>query len=145
MLFSQLALAGCAKNLPAQTTPADLVVNVAVPFRFVAYGDARFHDPRDTDAASPPVRRALVHAVAGAHPAFICFTGDIVYKGSDKDDWKVFDEETTIWRDKDIPIFPAIGNHEMYGNEKIALAEIISSAFPTSAKIATTPSAPPTH
>ncbi len=116
-----LPLTGCAKKSRAQTMPTGLVANVAVPFRFVAYGDARFHDPRDFDAANPEVRQALVRAVADAHPAFICFTGDIVYKGSDKNDWKVFDRETSLWRDKNIPVFPAIGNHEMYGNEKAAL------------------------
>jgi acid phosphatase type 7 len=120
-LFFQLTLAACSKKSPAQTTPTEIVANVAVPFRFVAYGDARFHDPKDFDAANPPVRQVLVRAVAGAHPAFICFTGDVVYKGADKDDWRVFDSETSIWRDRNIPVFPAIGNHEMYGNEKTAL------------------------
>jgi len=120
-LFFLLTFAACSKKSPAQTTPTEIVANVVVPFRFVAYGDARFHDPKDFDAANPPVREALVRAVAEAHPAFICFTGDVVYKGSDKDDWKVFDSETSIWRDKNIPVFPAIGNHEMYGNEKTAL------------------------
>jgi hypothetical protein len=120
-LFFLLALGGCSKKSPAQTTPTEIVTNVAVPFRFVAYGDARFHDPKDIEAANPPVRQALVRAVAEAHPAFICFTGDVVYKGSDKDDWTIFDKETSIWRDKNIPVFPAIGNHEMYGDEKTAL------------------------
>ncbi|MGH9643295.1 MAG: metallophosphoesterase family protein [Terriglobales bacterium] len=117
-----LALTGCAKKSPAETAPTDLVANVAVPFHFVAYGDARFHDSHDTEAANPAVRQALVQAVADAHPAFICFTGDIVYNGGDKDDWKVFDKETGIWREKKIPVFPAIGNHELHGNEKEALA-----------------------
>jgi acid phosphatase type 7 len=116
-----LALTSCEKTSRAQATVTDLVVNVALPFRFVAYGDARFHDPRDTEAANAPVRQALVQAVANAHPAFICFTGDIVYRGADSDDWKIFDKETSAWRDKEIPVFPALGNHELYGNEKVAL------------------------
>lgn len=121
VVLIQLAFVGCAKRSPAQTTPVSLSVNVTVPFRFVAYGDARFHDPTDFDAANPPVRAALVRAVANAHPAFICFTGDIVYKGSDTEDWKVFDHETSIWRGDKIPVFPALGNHEFYKDEKIAL------------------------
>src|SRR5271166_1335835 len=122
LFILQLAFVGCAKKSPAQTTPSDLSVNITVPFRFIAYGDARFHDLTDFEAANPPVRAALVRSVAGAHPAFICFTGDIVYRGSDLDDWKVFDRETSIWRDEKIPVFPALGNHEFYGNEKTALA-----------------------
>ena len=111
-----------ARRSPAQTTATDLVANVAVPFRFVAYGDARFHDPHDTEAANPPVRQALVKAVADAKPAFICFTGDIVYRGSDGDDWNVFDRETSVWREKEIPVFAALGNHELYGNLQTALS-----------------------
>ncbi len=122
VVIFQLASAGCARKSPAQTAPADLSVNATVPFRFVAYGDARFHDPNDFEAADPPVRAALVRAIAGTHPAFICFTGDIVYKGSDTNDWKVFDRETSIWRDDKIPVFPALGNHEFHGEQKVALA-----------------------
>ena len=112
----------CTKKSSAQTSPADLTLDLKTPFRFVAYGDTRFHDPNDTEAANPPVRRALVRAIAEVNPAFICFTGDIVYNGYDADDWKVWDAETSIWRDKKIPIFPALGNHDLHGNEKVALA-----------------------
>ncbi len=122
VIILQLAFLGCAKKSPAQTTPVDLSVDVTLPFRFVAYGDARFHDPTDFEAANPPVRAALVRAVANVHPAFVCFTGDIIYRGSDTDDWKVFDRETSIWRDDKIPVFPALGNHEFYKVEKTALS-----------------------
>jgi Icc-related predicted phosphoesterase len=87
----------------------------------VAYGDTRFHDPSDTVAANPPVRAALVRAIAEANPAFVSFTGDIVYNGDDVNDWKTWDSETAIWRDKNIPIYPALGNHDLHGDEKIAL------------------------
>jgi acid phosphatase type 7 len=116
-----IGLTGCTKKSTAQSSPVDLHLNLTVPFRFVAYGDSRFHDPKDTEAANPPVRIALVQAVAAANPAFICFTGDLVYNGYDGNDWKVWDSETSIWRDKKIPVFPAIGNHELHGDEKIAL------------------------
>jgi acid phosphatase type 7 len=115
-----LGLTGCTKKSTAQT-PVDLQLNVSVPFRFVAYGDTRFHDPKDTEAANPPVRVALVQAIADANPAFVCFTGDIVYNGYDVNDWKTWDTETSIWREKNIPIYPALGNHDLHGNEKVAL------------------------
>ena len=106
---------------PGEQQPVDLKLNVSVPFRFVAYGDTRFHDPDDTEAANPAVRVALVKAIAAADPAFVCFTGDIVYNGNDVNDWKTWDTETSIWRDKKIPIYPALGNHDLHGNEKVAL------------------------
>jgi 3',5'-cyclic AMP phosphodiesterase CpdA len=111
----------CTKKSSAQTSNVDLRLDVKTPIRFVAYGDARFHDPKDTDAANPQARVALVQAVAEANPAFICFTGDLVYNGYDTDDWKVWDSETSIWRDKKIPVYPALGNHELHGSEQVAL------------------------
>ncbi len=116
-----LGFAGCTKKSAAQTS-VDLQLKVNVPFRFVAYGDTRFHDPKDTDAANPAVRVALVKTIADVNPAFICFTGDIVYNGYDTNDWKVWDSETSIWYEKKIPIYPALGNHDLHGDEKIALA-----------------------
>ncbi len=113
-------LTGCSKKSVAQTS-VDLQLKVKTPFRFVAYGDTRFHDPKDTDAANPPVRVALVQAIAEAQPAFICFTGDIVYNGYETNDWKVWDSETSVWREKKIPVYPALGNHDLHGDEKIAL------------------------
>jgi acid phosphatase type 7 len=125
VLFASAALLGfaaCGKKSSAQTsTPSDLQLDVKTPFRFIAYGDTRFHDPKDIEAANPPVRVALVQAIAEAIPAFISFTGDIVYNGYDADDWKVFDTETSIWRDKKIPVYPALGNHDLHGKEKVAL------------------------
>lgn len=116
-----VALACSSKKSTAQTfTTTDLQLEVKTPFRFVAYGDTRFHDPRDTEAANPTVRVALVQAIAEANPAFICFTGDIVYNGYDVRDWKVWDTETSIWHDKKIPIYPTLGNHDLH-KEEVAL------------------------
>jgi Icc-related predicted phosphoesterase len=113
-------LTGCTKK-PSEQKPVDLKLKVSVPFHFVAYGDTRFHDPNDTEAANPAVRVALVQAIAAANPAFVCFTGDIVYNGNDANDWKTWDGETSIWRDEKIPIYPALGNHDLHGDEKVAL------------------------
>jgi hypothetical protein len=114
-------LAGCTKTSTAQTTTVDLNYDVKTPFRFIAYGDTRFHDPKDTEAANPPVRAALVRAIADANPAFVCMTGDIVYNGNDADDWKVWDGETSTWRVKKITVYPSLGNHDLHGDPKIAL------------------------
>ena len=117
-----LMLTCCTKMTSAQTPTVDLQANVKTPFRFVAYGDTRFHDPKDTEAANPAVRRALVEAIADLTPAFVCFTGDIVYNGYDPNDWKVWDDETKVWADKKIPVYPALGNHDLHGDPAIALS-----------------------
>jgi acid phosphatase type 7 len=102
--------------------PVELQLQVSTPFRFVAYGDTRFTDPKDTDASNPPVRRALVQAIAGVHPAFISIGGDISYNGDNANDWKVWDSETSVWREDTIPVYPALGNHDLHGDQKTALA-----------------------
>ncbi len=119
-LIAMLCDTSCTKKSIAQNS-VDLHAQVKVPFHFVAYGDTRFHDPKDTDAANPAIRVALVKAIAAVDPAFICFTGDIVYNGYDTDDWKIWDSETAIWREKNIPVYPSLGNHDLHGSEKTAL------------------------
>jgi Icc-related predicted phosphoesterase len=119
-----LTCVACSQSQPAalQTKPVELTLQVSAPFHFVAYGDARFHNPKDTEAANPPVRQALVQAIAETKPAFISFAGDIVYNRYDTEDWKVWDRETEVWRANKIPVYPALGNHDMHGIEKTALA-----------------------
>jgi Icc-related predicted phosphoesterase len=120
-----LAFFACSRShlqASPETQPIELQLQVSPPFHFVVYGDSRFHDPKDTEAANPPVRQTLVRAIAQTDPAFVSFGGDIVYNGDDVDDWKVWDSETTVWREKKIPIYPALGNHDLHGNEKVALA-----------------------
>jgi Icc-related predicted phosphoesterase len=111
-----------ASMLPAQTAPVQLQLPAGNSFRFIAYGDTRFTDPNDKEAANAPVRQALVAAMAKEKPAFISIGGDIAYNGSNADDWKVWDKETAIWRENNIPVYPALGNHDLKGDLKTALA-----------------------
>ena len=109
-------------SAPAQpANPLALQLQVPVDFRFVAFGDTRFHDPSDVDAANPAVRQALVAAIDQEHPAFISLGGDLVYAGDSQEDWRVWDSETAVWREHKIPVYPAIGNHELKGNQQNAL------------------------
>jgi 3',5'-cyclic AMP phosphodiesterase CpdA len=105
-----------------ETEPVDLQLPLGASFRFIACGDSRFHDPNDTEAANPSARQALVQAIAQARPAFISFGGDIVYNGNDVNDWRVWDSETSVWRVNKIAVYPALGNHDLHGDEKTALA-----------------------
>jgi acid phosphatase type 7 len=98
-----------------------LELTVPVPFRFVAFGDTRFHDPSDTGPSNPAIRHALVAAIDKENPAFISIGGDIVYVGEDKKDWQTWDAETAAWREHKIPVYPALGNHDLKGNLQTAL------------------------
>jgi len=127
-IIALLSFTACTRsNSQAQpqvvppAAPVEIQLQVSTPFHFVAYGDSRFHDPTDKDAANPAVRQLLVKTIAQTNPAFVCFSGDIVYNGYDKDDWRVWDNETAIWREQNIPVFPALGNHDLHGDQNAAL------------------------
>lgn len=110
------------KASSASTQPVQLQSQVTVPFRFVAFGDTRFTDPGNAEAANAAARQAIVGAISDAHPAFVSIGGDIVYNGGEAGDWQVWDSETKRWRDEKIAVYPALGNHDLKGDEKVALA-----------------------
>jgi hypothetical protein len=100
-------------------TPPRLEVAVAdpsAPLTFIAYGDTRFTH-RD-GVANAVARRALVAKVAGEKPAAIFIGGDLVYEGSNPEDYEIYTAETAVWSQAKIPIFPALGNHEFRGCDK---------------------------
>jgi 3',5'-cyclic AMP phosphodiesterase CpdA len=101
--------------------PVEIKAGLRTPFRFIAYGDTRFTEPSNTTAANPKVRQQLAIAIAAAQPDFIVFGGDIAYNGDNLDDWKVYDQETAVWRERRIPVYPALGNHDLHGDVNIAL------------------------
>jgi hypothetical protein len=107
--------------LSGQTQPVELQISVSNSFRFVAYGDTRFTDPNDTEASNPQARQTLVQAIADVHPAWVSIGGDISYRGSNPNDWKIWDAETAVWRERKIPVLPALGNHDLKGDEATAL------------------------
>src|SRR5207245_9756523 len=78
-------------------------------------------NPNDRGSANAQWRQSLVKAIADAHPAFISIGGDLVYNGYDPNDWRIYDDETAAWQKANIPVYPAIGNHELHGNIEQAL------------------------
>lgn len=88
---------------------------------FIAYGDMRFTDPAETQATNPKVRKWLVDKIASEKPEAIIVSGDIPYSGESSADYAEFRLETTSWRAAKIPMFPAIGNHELRGDPKQCL------------------------
>jgi hypothetical protein len=103
VVSSGAARAAATFTVPDSALPEPLVL--------VAYGDTRFTDAGDTAASSPGVRRALVAKIAAENPAAIFINGDLPYHGIAAD-YEVYRAETKVWRDKQIPVYPALGNHE---------------------------------
>ena len=122
LLLLYCVLAGVMLVAQTQPQPVDITLKQSSHVHFIVYGDTRFTDPADANAANPEVRRELVKAIAHAHPDFVTFGGDITYKGNDPNDWKVYDSETAIWRQQQIPVYPALGNHDLHGDLTLSLA-----------------------
>jgi len=121
VLLCTFGSAPATAGVPHHSSPPRINTGLGRSFRFVAYGDTRFTDPANTKAANPDVRHRLVDSIAAARSDFITFGGDIAYNGDNPDDWKVYDQETAIWRKLRIPVYPALGNHDLHGDIKVAL------------------------
>src|ERR1700683_5238745 len=108
-----LAIRTLADEPPRLDVP---VADLRAPLTFIAYGDTRFTQ-RD-GVANAVARRALVARMAIENPAAIFIGGDLVYEGSDPEDYEIYRSETAVWSQAKIPIFPALGNHEFRGCDK---------------------------
>jgi hypothetical protein len=85
---------------------------VGRPLRIVVYGDMRFTDPSNTSDTDPGVRKWLAQKVGEEKPDILLLTGDMPFHGSNPADWKIYSQETALWTQERLRIYPTIGNHE---------------------------------
>ena len=100
------------------------------PVTFIAYGDMRFTDPANKTATNPRVRKWLVDKIAAERPAAVLLNGDVPLAGDNKNDYAVFHDETRVWRDAHLRVYPALGNHEFHGLNRQQCLENWWDAFP---------------
>jgi hypothetical protein len=123
------------EDLPTSTLTSEPGPTFKVPgdgkhATIVVYGDQRFTDPSNVKVTDPVARHLLVGKITQEHPDGILLNGDVPYSGDVVDDYRVFKEETKEWRDANLNVFPALGNHEFHGDAGVAL-DHWWSAFPT--------------
>jgi acid phosphatase type 7 len=99
------------------------------PLVLVAYGDMRFTGSSETGASNPGARRALVARIAAENPAAIFINGDIPWHGI-APDYEVFLDETSLWRERLLRVYPALGNHELSACQEPVCLERWWDAFP---------------
>jgi hypothetical protein len=99
------------------------------PLVLVAYGDMRFTDTAETRATNPVARRALVAKIVSENPAALFIDGDIPWHGVDAD-YAVFRAETGLWRERQLRVYPALGNHEFSACLESACLERWWETFP---------------
>jgi len=108
LAFLQLFAVGTLANSPPRLAVA--VADADAPLTFIVYGDTRF--TQREGVANTAARGALVEKVASEKPAAIFIGGDLVYEGSNPEDYATYKSETAAWSHAKIPVFPALGNHE---------------------------------
>ncbi len=121
-----LLLSACAAAQGSAAAPT------AAPseLRFIAYGDMRFTAASETEHTNPGARQALVRQVAAESPAAVLLTGDVPWHGGDPGDYAQFALETTVWRERGLAVYPALGNHEFKDCEVADCLESWWAAFP---------------
>lgn len=71
-------------------------------------------------------RKLLTNELLRRQPAFILHLGDITARGSSAKHWQEFDDWHNAFRAEKIPLFPTLGNHELYGESEAALSNYFS-------------------
>src|SRR4051812_13832464 len=123
-LFALLCLglpALCQGQDPKAGLPTFVVPDVGRKMKIIAYGDMRITDPVDNEHTNVIVRRTLIDKLGQEKPAALLISGDIPYRGASDDDWAQVDKELKPLWDAKFRIYPALGNHELYGEEGHAL------------------------
>lgn len=126
LLFSLLSLPLLAQQAPhPDGSPTFRVDPLALSshVKVIAYGDQRFHDHFNFMIANPKARQALVAKIAQEKPDAVQMSGDVPYRGTDRDDYDCFRAETKSWRDAHLRVYPALGNHELSGGEQKGVEE----------------------
>src|SRR5271167_720907 len=124
-----LTLAALGAPLRAATTFKVPQSELSEPLVLIAYGDMRFTQTGETGASSPSARQALVARIARENPAAIFINGDVPWHGIDAD-YAVYRDETRAWRDLNLRVYPALGNHEFSSCEASICLERWWDAFP---------------
>jgi 3',5'-cyclic AMP phosphodiesterase CpdA len=66
-------------------------------------------------------RKLIIDEIAKREPAFVIHLGDLTARGRSEKHWQQFDDMHKEFRQRKIPYFPILGNHEFYGNDEKAL------------------------
>jgi Icc-related predicted phosphoesterase len=96
---------------------------------FILVGDTQRTSPLEFRESNDRERRLVLDRIAGEDPAFLLILGDLVFQGDSERHWAWFDDDTAGIRERRIPVYPLFGNHEYFGDNRIA-SERVFARFP---------------
>ncbi len=89
---------------------------------FVIIGDTQGTTPFEIGRErNDKERKIILEEIARREPAFVIHLGDLTNDGGSAKKWRECDDLNKSLREKKIPFFPILGNHEFYGDNKRAL------------------------
>ena len=71
------------------------------------------------------IQKIIFDKIADEDPLCILHLGDMVFRGASKKQWQDFDRDAVNVVSGKIPIYPVMGNHEYYGNNKTAFSYLV--------------------
>jgi 3',5'-cyclic AMP phosphodiesterase CpdA len=71
-------------------------------------------------------RKLIIDGITRREPAFVLHLGDLTTRGGSEKNWQEFDDLHKELRERRIPYFPILGNHEFYGSDDEALRNYFS-------------------
>lgn len=66
-------------------------------------------------------REKIVASLTNENPQAVILLGDLVFQGDSEPQWDYFDRLFAPLRGKNIPFYSVLGNHEYFGEDRIAL------------------------
>jgi Icc-related predicted phosphoesterase len=128
---SQANADGSGDQASLATYNGDITSRKDIPF-FILVGDTQrtsgFEILAGREQNDAP-RQLVLDKIAEENPAFLVILGDLVFQGDDPSQWERFDEFAASIRQREIPVFPLLGNHEYFGSHKKAI-DLFFSRFP---------------
>lgn len=70
-------------------------------------------------------RPSIIAGILADAPDALVLLGDMVWWGASRSDWQYFDKLIEPIRAANIGVLPVLGNHDYYGNDEIAMANVM--------------------
>jgi len=119
-----LSLLEAASDGPPGRDPSEVRHSEIHPAKnhFIIVGDTQRTSSWELWREKNDAQRKLIAAeIAKREPAFVIHLGDLTARGSSTKHWEEFNALHEAARQKRIPYFPVLGNHDLYGDDVKAL------------------------